>query len=563
MLAIGTRASALAMVQATILRDALTSIEAESRIVTITTDGDVRAPDTAWGEGAFVTAIEMALVEGRIDVAIHSAKDVPTEEDPRLTIAAYLQREDPRDALVVARSAAGDRPAMDLVTLPVGSRVGTDSPRRTAFLLARRPDLQVHPIHGNVDTRLRRLDEGETDALVLASAGLNRLGLEDRISSHLDASWIPPAPGQGALAVQVRTDDATALDLLSRLDHAPTRRAVELERAILTQAGGGCRAPLGVLVVADGEGLAVTAGYARPGGGLATMTTRRVSEGAVDGLAASIVDELAARATLLAQAGGAPRVLVTRAADRWAPTALALVDHGLAPLLVPCIEVESAPNDELDAAVGGLDRPDPVEWVVLTSVSAVQAIVATAGRLGVTLAPHPLGPRWAAIGRATAAAMRGAGIEVDLQPAHAAGPALAASLPIQAGTRVLLPRGDLADEFLPSALAERGAVVTEVLAYRTTEAPVASIPLLEAALAEAPAAIVATSGSTLRGLLALGAAIGAEDRLRGIALVTIGSSTAAEADRLGFAGAREAASPDPAGIADAVAELLLEASAVR
>ena len=172
------------MAQATIVRDALEAAGVSTRIVPITTAGDVRAPDTAWGEGAFVTAIESALLDGRIDVAIHSAKDVPTEEDPRLTIAAYLPRADPRDALVVAPSAAGGgRHRLDLDTLPAGSRVGTDSPRRSAFLLARRSDLRVHPIHGNVDTRLRRLDEGETDALVLASAGLDRLGLGARIAS--------------------------------------------------------------------------------------------------------------------------------------------------------------------------------------------------------------------------------------------------------------------------------------------------------------------------------------------------------------------------------------------
>ncbi|MEA2633233.1 MAG: hydroxymethylbilane synthase, partial [Chloroflexota bacterium] len=186
------------MAQATLVLGALEAIGVAARLVQITTDGDVRAPDTAWGEGAFVTAIEAALLDGRIDVAVHSAKDVPTDEDPRLTIAAYLPRADARDALVVA----GSRAALDLESLPVGARVGTDSPRRSAFLLARRPDLHVHPIHGNVDTRLRRLDGGETDALVLAAAGLDRLGLGGRIGSFFEADVIPPAPGQGALAVQ-------------------------------------------------------------------------------------------------------------------------------------------------------------------------------------------------------------------------------------------------------------------------------------------------------------------------------------------------------------------------
>lgn len=564
---IGTRASALAMVQATIVRDALVALGIDARIVPITTDGDVRAPDTAWGEGAFVTAIETALIEGRIDLAIHSAKDVPTEEDARLTIAAYLPREDARDVLVVAAGpVAGAGPVGDLASLPIGARVGTDSPRRSAFLLARRPDLHVHPIHGNVDTRLRRLDGGETDALVLAAAGLNRLGLGGRIGSHFEADAIPPAPGQGALAVQTRTDDARVRDLVGRLDHPPTRQAVELERAILARSGGGCRAPLGALAVADREGISVTAGYARVGGGISVTTTRRSAGGPANtlGLAASIVDELAARATAAAMASGAPRVLVTRAADQSAATALALVDRGMAPCLVPCIAIAFDPGGPLDAAVADLAKRRGFDWVVLTSANAVRALKIAADQVGVGLGSgQASGPRWAAIGRATARAMREAGIRVDLQPDRADGPALAASLPMGPGMRVLLPRGDLADAGLPTALADQGAIVTTVTAYRTEEAPAGSISLLEAALAESPVATVATSGSTVRGLLALATALGAEDRVRAIPVVAIGPGTGAEAMRLGFTVVAQAAMQGPGALADTVATTALPMTAVR
>jgi hydroxymethylbilane synthase len=564
---IGTRASALAMAQTAIVRDALEAIGEKAEVQRITTDGDVRAPDTAWGEGAFVTAIEAALLDGRIDVAIHSAKDVPTDEDPRLTIAAYLPREDPRDVLVLARPEAGSSAIAgagaeaDFDFLPIGARVGTDSPRRSAFLLAARPDLQVHPIHGNVDTRLRRLDEGQTDALVLAAAGLNRLGLAGRIERHLDATSIPPAPGQGALAVQVRSDDVRVLDLVARLDHRPTRLAVELERAILAGSGGGCRAPLGALAVADAAGIVVTAGYASADGQLAIVATRRVAGDAIDGLAASIVDELAERAVEAARAADAPRVLVTRAADRSSATALALVDRGFAPLVVPCIAVALGSGAALDAAVAGLAE---VDWVVFTSVNAVRSLRAAADRLGVDLsAVGPGRPLWAAIGRMTADAMRVAGIPVDLRPLRANGASLAESLPIEAGTRVLLPRGDLADDALPEALALRGALVTEVIAYRTEEAPAGSVAVLEAALAEAPVALVATSGSTVRGLLALSKEIGKEDVVRAIPVVAIGSGTAAEVTRLGFTVAGEATSQGPGGIADAVAATARPAAVVR
>ncbi|HEX5450843.1 MAG TPA: hydroxymethylbilane synthase, partial [Candidatus Limnocylindrales bacterium] len=170
-LRIGTRGSALALAQASLVRDHLLGVGESAELVIITTDGDTRPPDTAWGEGAFVSAIEAALHGDRIDVAVHSAKDVPTDEDPRLAIAAYLERAEPGDVIVLPNGRS--LPSID--DLPVGARVGTDSPRRTAFLRARRPDLEIHPLHGNVDTRLRRLDEGQTDALMLAEAGLSRL----------------------------------------------------------------------------------------------------------------------------------------------------------------------------------------------------------------------------------------------------------------------------------------------------------------------------------------------------------------------------------------------------
>jgi hydroxymethylbilane synthase len=250
---IGTRGSALALAQATLVRDALLAADRSARMVVIETDGDRRAPDTAWGEGAFVAAIEQALLDGRVDVAVHSAKDVPTDEPPRLRIAGYLPRADARDALVVRE----DTTARSIDDLVSGSRVGTDSPRRTGFLRARRPDLAFHPLHGNVDTRLRRLAAGETDALILACAGLDRLGLSDRISVRLEPDVVPPAPGQGAIAIQIRSDDTWLDDVLAAIDDRPTRLAVEAERSFLHAMGGGCRAPIGALATVDGDRLAL------------------------------------------------------------------------------------------------------------------------------------------------------------------------------------------------------------------------------------------------------------------------------------------------------------------
>jgi hydroxymethylbilane synthase len=279
---IGTRGSALAMVQARLVAEALALQGGTTRLVRVETEGDRRAPDTAWGEGAFVKAIEHALVERRIDVAVHSAKDIPTDEDPRLSIGAYLARGDARDALVVR--AARDTSLEDL---PRGSIVGTDSPRRTAFLLARHPHLRVRPLHGNVDTRLQRLDAGEADALVLACAGLDRLGRADRIRERIDTERMPPAPGQGALALQIRRDDAPMVALTTLLDDQPTRIAVEAERELLRAAGGGCRAPVGAYGVVVGKQLSLIAGHAEPDG-TGLRVARRT--GTVDEASAVAID---------------------------------------------------------------------------------------------------------------------------------------------------------------------------------------------------------------------------------------------------------------------------------
>jgi hydroxymethylbilane synthase len=234
---LGTRGSALARAQTRLVADRLEAAGWDVEIVRIRTGGDRVQRDRSLplARGAFVKELEGALLDGRIDLAVHSAKDMPTEETPGIVVAALPARGDARDA-VVTRDGTG------LGSLPEGARVGTESPRRRAFLLNERPDLQVVGIRGNVDTRLSKLDEGRCEALVLALAGLERLGLADRVGEALDPERMVPAVGQGALAVQARADDPLA-EAIAFLDHAATRRAVLAERAFLSAMGGGCRAP--------------------------------------------------------------------------------------------------------------------------------------------------------------------------------------------------------------------------------------------------------------------------------------------------------------------------------
>jgi len=542
------------MAQATLVCEALAREGRAARIVIVETEGDRRAADTAWGEGAFVAAIERALLDGRVDAAVHSAKDVPTDEDPRLRIAAYLARADPRDALVVRTDAV----QRELAGLPRGFRVGTDSPRRMGFLLARRPDLVVHPLHGNVDTRLRRLDAGETDALVLACAGLDRMGLGDRIAERLEPEIVPPAPGQGAIAVQVRNDDDRMLAVVVAIDDRPTRMAVEAERAFLRVSGGGCRAPIGALATIIGDELDLLGGYVNPEGSDAVLAHRRGPTTAGADLGRELAAELGSGAPIRATAGdGRPdgrrsianRVLVTRASAQEDGLLSALRDVGLDPVPVPAIEVAlEPPGGALDAAAVHLLT---YRWVVVTSANGARAILTAAERILTELGA----PSWAAIGPATRRVLEHEGVEVEFQPSQSTGTAMAAELPVVAGERVLVVRGDLADRELADTLRGRGAWVEDVIGYRTSVAPHSSRGLLRAATLDGPiAAAVFTSGSTVRGLVSLGIAESID--VRSLPAVCIGPEAADAARTAGFRVIAVSPKPDSAALAAATASAL-------
>ncbi|HWL96534.1 MAG TPA: hydroxymethylbilane synthase [Nocardioidaceae bacterium] len=251
-LRIGTRASALAQVQSNQVADLLSERTGrETELVKVSTEGDVnQRPLTEFGgAGVFVSALREALLEGEVDVAVHSLKDLPTAAAPGIALAAVPLREDPRDAVVA-------RDGLTLGELPAGSTVGTGSPRRAAQLRALGLGLEVQPVRGNVGTRIGLVTDGKLDAVVLAYAGLRRVGLADQVTEVLDPLLMLPAPGQGALAVECRADEAELVEQLREaLDDPASRTAVSAERSVLAALEAGCSAPVGALAeVALGEG---------------------------------------------------------------------------------------------------------------------------------------------------------------------------------------------------------------------------------------------------------------------------------------------------------------------
>jgi hydroxymethylbilane synthase len=248
-LRLGTRRSLMATTQSARVADRLTELTGRAvELVGVTTFGDVTKAQVTQlgGTGVFVSALRDKLIDGDIDFAVHSLKDLPTTQDPRVVIAAIPARDDPRDALV-----GGTK----LADLPAGARIGTGSPRRVAQLRALRQDLEYVPIRGNADTRIGKVAAGELYGVVLAMAGLGRLGKDGEIAQVFEVEEMLPAPGQGALAVECRADRADLIELLAVLDDARTRAAVTAERAVLSTLEAGCAAPVGAFATCEGHTL--------------------------------------------------------------------------------------------------------------------------------------------------------------------------------------------------------------------------------------------------------------------------------------------------------------------
>jgi hydroxymethylbilane synthase len=274
-LKIGTRGSPLALVQAETVAASLRALGEETQIVPVRTEGDRRLEvqlAAIGGKGLFVREIEDMLLAGALDCAVHSLKDLPAETPAGLCLAAFPAREDARDVLVT-------RERRRLEDLRPGARLGTGSPRRRALALALRADLVIEPVRGNVDTRLRKLESGDWDGVLLAAAGLSRLGLAPTNVQPLDPDVFVPAVGQGVLSVESRADDRRVRSLLGRIDHAPTRACAAAERACLARLGASCNSPVAAYTIQDGTVLKMTALVASDDG---RKVLRATATGAAD-----------------------------------------------------------------------------------------------------------------------------------------------------------------------------------------------------------------------------------------------------------------------------------------
>lgn len=527
-LRIGTRGSPLALWQANRVAAAIAeSGGPPTELVVIRTSGDRPSERPLAEEGGkrlFVKEIEEALLDERVDLAVHSAKDLPADRLPGLTVAALLERGNPHDSIVLN----ADRPSggsADDILGAAGIRVGTGSIRRAAQLRHAYPQLDVLPIRGNVGTRLRKLDDGEYDALILAAAGLQRLDLAHRIAAHLPFDLCLPAPGQGILAAEYRGDDTTTRDIVAALADAETAAALTAERTLVEALGADCRTPLGAMATVEAGSLHLRAIVAAPDG---LQLVRHDGTGPLDDaaglgarLARALLDGGAAR--LLRPLAG-QRVLITRPHHQAADFAVALRALGADPVIVPMIRIvppdDDRPLAEACANVASFD------WIVFTSANGVEAMLSKLPGPDRRLADA----RIVAVGPATAARLSHHGIRTDVIPTQHRAEAAAGELIRNydlGGARVLLPRASLATPELPDALREAGATVTDVVAYRTMAVADTGDADLAGLLARGELHVVTfTSPSAVRTFVTL---LGGPDRtgklLAGVAVASIGPVT--------------------------------------
>lgn len=551
---LGTRGSALALNQSNLVADQLRAFGHDVAVRTITTQGDVTSGSLlqAGGVGVFAAALREAVVAGQVDMAVHSFKDLPTAPVADLVVAAVPTREDARDALC-------SRGRLTLAALPTGARVGTGSPRRAAQLRALRPDLTVVEIRGNVPTRLARAlgDNADLDAVVLAAAGLRRLGLDDAIAELLD---LLPAPAQGALALECRSDHVELRQILAELDDPAAHAEAVAERAILAELGAGCAAPIGARAVWTPTSLTLTARVISPDGRQNVTVTETASPlPDPDAFGRRIAQQLVAqRAADITPLGAhRPSQLADFHDDTalWAPgTATHLVgrrillprrDGTLADALREAgADVTCEPVTRTDVFL--FPRlPRGADWVVFTSPTAVRVL------LDVGYPLRDLGRAVAAVGPATRRALEERGVQVALTPeGSSTQETLAHAFPSGTG-RVLIPGSELSRPVLAQQLRSKGWMVVQAPIYTTVVADGIRAEVRQAWQRGDFDAVVITAGSVASALVELMGRPPASTTV-----VAFGPPSAHAASRIGLDVAAIAPTQDGPGLVAALSRVL-------
>ena len=467
-LIIGTRGSPLSIIAAGIVSSRIKKAFPELSIIIkkIRTEGDndrtTPIPDLNYkkGDGIFTTLIEKELLNGSIDIAVHSLKDLPTLLPRGLIIGAVLERDDPRDVLI-------SRDKLKLKDLPNHATIGTDSPRRSAQLLAFRKDINVKSLRGNVQTRIQKLFRGDYDAIVLSAAGILRLGLSRKITQYLPLDIMLPAPGQGAVAVEIRDGDGEIMEITCSINHKPTELAVNCEREFLLNLGGGCRVPIGahsnlkdgVLtldgMISNNDGTQIFrevlksnySGYKKIGMRLAKLLLKKGAK--------KILKEHLALYN--------KKILITRASEQANELSDKLSALGASTILFPTIKFEPLAESQSLRLTNNLEKCD---WLVFTSVNGVRFFFECLEkeRYDIKILNFK---KIAAVGPSTAASLNKKGIKVDFFPKRHLTSEIAGGMGGIVGKRILLPRTDIACRDLAKQLTNKGALVDEVVVYRT------------------------------------------------------------------------------------------------
>jgi hydroxymethylbilane synthase len=563
----GSRGSALALAQTHLAADRFRAIHPRRAVEVhvVSTEGDVdkTSPLTEiGGRGVFTTAIEAAILRGEVDAAIHSAKDVPSALHPAVPIVAYPDRDDPRDVLV-------SRHGTTLDLLPAHPLIGTSSRRREVQILRLRPDARIVNIRGNIDTRLRKAEGQAFDGIVLAAAGIRRMGWHDRINEYFPLERVVPSPGQGAIAIQARAGSYAAA-VLEMIDDAYVSTAVGIERAFLAAVGVGCAFPIGAHAVKSDEGYRLIAMLADGTGDRVAFASEPLSAGeervhAVE-IAACLQAEIATTSRARSWNGSngqeedlkGARIVVTRPRRQAGPLIDSLVSRGAEPLPLPTIRIE--PIDDLIQLNGAIEeaRQGAFDWCVFTSANAVEVFADRMDALKVhpdQLASLPV----AAVGRATASAVAEAGLNLTLIPEQATADALAAKLRqvMRANARVLYPRSASGRDVLPNELRAAGFDVLAIDVYRTLPEPNIDQRVLGRVRRGEVDVITFASPSSVRHLVALLESEGIA--LNTIPVVCAGPVTAQAAREAGLLVAGVSESPDLTAISKAIAEFWLNA----